>query len=69
MSYGFFVDVKDGVATIDTVGYVKPPDGRYGVNGHVPSPDGSDWQYESLTVTRYDQGGNQMSQASATFKK
>ena len=71
MSYSFVVDIKEGKAIIsgDAPVLNGVPDGRIQVNGHVPSPDGKDYQYESISVTRYDSDGNQVSQATALNKK
>lgn len=70
MSYSFTVEVKEGKPSVDENAQAYGvPDGKFIVSGHVPAADGSDWQYETLMVSRLDDSGNQASQASATFRK
>lgn len=70
MSYSFVVNVKEGKPSVDENAQVYGvPDGKFVVSGHVPAADGSDWQYESLQVTRFQDDGNQVAQANALFKK
>jgi len=68
MSYSIAVVVKDGKAEIDPAGTTSAEtlaDGRYVINGHVPS-EGT-WQAENIQVTRYlPDGGNVVMQASGT---
>lgn len=67
MSYSMTVTVKDGKASVDEAGYIAPPDGRYQVNGHVPS-EGT-WQAETIQATRYDEAGEVVVQASGTHHR
>lgn len=69
MSYSFVVKVEEGKPVVDEKTAVLVPNGKFMIAGHVPAEDGSNWQYESLTVTRFDDKGNQISQANGTFKK
>jgi hypothetical protein len=68
MSYSIAVIVKDGKAAVDEAGTtsaVTLTDGRYVINGHIPS-EGT-WQAENIRVTRYDAGsGSVVIQADAT---
>lgn len=68
MSYSFVVKVEAGKPVVDEKTFVNVPDGKFMVNGHVPAADGSDWQYESLQVTRFDTKDVQQSLAGGTFK-
>ena len=60
MSYSFAVEAKDGVIT--PVATTQPntavPDGRFTVNGH----EDADWL--SIGVSRHDEAGKQIAQAS-----
>lgn len=70
MSYSFVITVTNGKPAVDENSpVVAVPDGKFQVAGHIPAADGSDWQYESLSVTRFDDTGNQVSQSSASVKK
>jgi hypothetical protein len=52
VSYQITVVVKDGKATVDDSGTSLPPDGKFTINGHVPS-EGT-WQAENIAVARMD---------------
>lgn len=65
MSYQITVVVKDGKATVDDSGTSLPPDGKFTINGHVPS-EGT-WQAENIQVTRLGDGRNISIQAQATY--
>lgn len=66
MSYQITVVVKDGKATVDDSGTSLPPDGKFTINGHVPSP--GTWAAEHIQATRYADGGQNITiQASATY--
>lgn len=71
MSYSFVVEVKDGKPSIaeNTPVLQGCPDGKIQVAGHVPAKGGTDYKYESISVTRYDDAGSQVSQASASVKQ
>lgn len=70
MSYSMFIDVKDGVATVDTAGgYIAPPDGRYSITGHVPSEDPSSYSSETISATRFDDNSLVLAQATASVLK
>jgi hypothetical protein len=70
MSYTIAVTVKDGKAAVDesaTTPAETLADGRYVINGHVPSP--GTWQAETVQVTRYQPDGSIVIQASGTHFK
>lgn len=64
MSYQITVVVKDGKATVDDSGTSLPPDGKFVINGHVPT-EGT-WQADHIQVTRFNAEGNVEVQASGT---
>jgi hypothetical protein len=67
MSYSMTVTVKDGKATVDEAMYLAPPDGKYQVAGHVPG-EGT-WQAENIQVTRFDEAGAVVIQASGSHHR
>lgn len=64
MSYQLTVTVKDGKAVVDESGTSVPPDGKFTINGHVPS-EGT-WQAENIQVTRFNTENSTVIQASGT---
>lgn len=56
MSYQITVVVKDGKATVDESGTSLPPDGKFTINGHIPT-EGT-WQAENIAVARLEPGEN-----------
>jgi len=70
MSYSFVITVKDGKPSVDeTAPIISVPDGKFQVSGHIPSPDKTDWDQESISVTRFDDKNIQVAQASAAVKR
>jgi hypothetical protein len=69
MSYSMYINVKDGMATVDSVGYAAPPDGRYAITGHVPTDEPNSWDAESITAMRFSETGVQLAQATASVLK
>lgn len=57
MSYGFNVTVKDGVITAPAEPNPHVPDGTFSIGGH----EDADWL--SVSVTRKDEAGRQIAQA------
>lgn len=64
MSYQLTVTVKDGKATVEESKTSLPPDGKFVINGHVPT-EGT-WQAENIQVTRHDPQDSVVIQASGT---
>lgn len=68
MSWSMSVVVKDGKATVEEgASYMTPPDGKYQINGHMPTEQ--TWQFEQLQVTRYSISGDLVAQANAVVHK